>query len=225
MSAYNSIHIGTKIDNFDGRITALETSIPSHTTEITNLTNNKMNKEGNNTLTNSLTLYAAGFGFVGDSDYWGPGFHILDTPRTSSSHIRCVSRLDGYQSIQMETNRPINGSQVYNQLRLEINGAGLRRIAVTDAVAWCKTLGIPKILRGSIGLSNGQASLSFSSAFGAAPTVITSAQGTGTLDYSTHPGSVTAGGCKIFGTQQSGSGAVQQGTYSSVHWVAIGTWP
>ena len=225
MSTHQSVHLGTKIDNFDNRITALETTTTTHTNQITNIINNKLNTTNNNTMTDSLITYDSPFGMVPANNYWGRGYYIYDSSKDSGCYIRAVSLTDGYTCTQMETYRTVNGTALYHGIRLEINATGTKRVTVNNQVAWRKGLGLPKILHGSIGLSNGQATLTFSSAFGSAPTVITSAQGTGTLDYSTHPGSVTAGGCKIFGTQESGSGAVEQGTYSSVHWIAIGTDP
>ena len=81
-----------------------------------------------------------------------------------------------------------------------------------------------KILTGRVSISNGSASVTFSSPFGAAPTVVTSPHGTGTNDFSTHTGNTTTTGCTIYGTSQSGSGSVTQGSFP-VNWIAIGTWP
>ena len=225
MADYNSIHLGAKIDEFDGRITALENTTISHTTSLTNLNNDKISLSGGSTLGN-LYIIDPSYDSVPSSNYYGKGFYISGSNIGSDDEVyfRDVYLTDGKKGCQFETRRSVNGSWIYHSLNLLIDNSGNRSVTVHDATAWLKGLGFPKILRGSCSLSNGQGSVTFSSAFNGAPTVVTVPVGTGTDDYSSHPGSVTAGGCKMFGTSQAGSGGVGQANYT-VAYIAVGNWP
>ena len=225
MNEYDSVHLGTKVDAFDGRITALETLTTTHTTQITNLNNNKANKTGA-TLTGSIYIKDTNFDSVPSSDYYGKGYFIQpgSSNNISRAYMRDVFIADNNKGAQLEHKRIINGSNTFNTLDMFINASGARSIWLSDPAAWLKGLGVPKVLRGTCGISDGQGSVTFASAFNGAPHVVCVPWGGGTGDYSAHPGSITAGGCKFFGTQQSGSGAVAQGNYS-VYYIAVGNWP
>ena len=226
MNQYNSIHLGTKIDEFDGRITALETLSASHTTQITNLNNIKVSNKVGTDLTGSIYIKDTNFDSTPSSDYYGKGYYMQPGSNNElvKAYMRDVYMSDGRKGAQLESRRTINGSNVYNTLDYFIDASGGRTVWVSEAAAWFKGLGVPKILRGTCAISDGQGSVSFSSAFNGAPTVVCVPWGTGTGDYSAHPGSITAGGCKFFGTQQTGSNAVAQANYS-VYYLAVGKCP
>lgn len=226
MANYNSTHLGTKIDAFDGRITALETLTNSQTSNITDLTNNKINLAGDN-IEGSLQIIDSNWDSQpSSSNYYGKGYYVSGSNVGSDDEVyfRDTYKTDGTKGCQLEIRRSVNGSWVYNTLHLYINNDGGQYVSVNSTADWQKALGFPKILRGTCALSNGQGSVTFASAFNGAPSVVTVPVGTGTGDYSSHPGSVTAGGCKMYGTSQAGTGAVAQATYT-VAYIAVGNWP
>ena len=221
---YLSAFTGGHNDEYDIRITALED-------DVQNLEDNKVNKSGD---TMSGTLYNNNASFivnnsniitntVPSSTVNSKGFWIKDSIGNNRGWMRVRQDTSGTEALLLETGRTIGSSTYYNTLSIGLTNNGSCYIGVSDQVAWCKALGIPKILRGNANLTAGTANITFSSAFGSAPTVLTCAHGDGSAAYPTWAGSITATGCKLHGRTLTAN-TMADGTFN-VRYVAIGPWP
>lgn len=213
---YLSAFTGGHNDEYEIRITALENEVQNLEDDVQNLEDNKVNRSGD---TMSGTLYNNNASFIvnnsniltniiPDATVNSRGFWIKDSIGENRGWMRFRQYTSGTEALLLETGRTIGSTTYYNTLSIGLTSNGSRYIEVSDKESWCTALGIPKILRGRVSISNGSATITFSSPFGAAPTVVTSAHGTGTADYATHAGNTTTTGCTIYGTSQSGSGSV-----------------
>lgn len=83
-------------------------------------------------------------GTVPSATMWRPRLYFNDSANVNVGHIGGVYTAANLTGIQLETQRPINGSTVYNAVTLYIDNNGTRSVSVSDAAIW----------RSAIGLSN-----------------------------------------------------------------------
>lgn len=228
---YLSAFTGGHNDEYEIRITALENNVQNLENNVQDLEDNKVNRSGD---TMSGVLYNNDASFVvndpniitntvPDATVNSKGFWIKDSISNNRGWMRLRQYTSGTEALLLETGRTIGSTTYYNTLSIGLTSDGSCYIGVSDKESWCKALGIPKILRGNANLSAGTANVTFSSAFGSAPTVLTCAHGDGSAAYPTWAGSITATGCKLHGRTLTAN-TMADGSFN-VRYVAIGTWP
>lgn len=75
------------------------------------------------------------------SNVYGDGFYLYDAGEARVGHLRGEHVTDGRRGLQLETQRLINGSNVFNGINLLINASGARSVVVSDPAAWRTALG------------------------------------------------------------------------------------
>lgn len=116
---YNSIHTGTKVDNFDGRITALESSRVKNTGD--NMTGILyMKGEEVRCISDNLTV-----NITPEANAYGNSrLSLWDTTPVNMGQVFLGSFTSGYQGLLVEGRRTIDGTTYANTLRLLLNASG-----------------------------------------------------------------------------------------------------
>lgn len=72
---------------------------------------------------------------------YGKGIYIYDAGEARVGHLRGEHLTDGQRGVQLEAQRIVNGSNVYNGINLLINASGTRSVVVSEQAAWRTALG------------------------------------------------------------------------------------
>lgn len=72
---------------------------------------------------------------------YGKGVYIYDAGEARVGHLRGTHLTDGRRGLQLEAQRAVNGTNVFNALNLLIDASGNRTVSVTDAAIWRTALG------------------------------------------------------------------------------------
>lgn len=75
------------------------------------------------------------------SSVYGDGFCLYDAGEARVGHLRGEHVTDGRRGLQLETQRVVNGSYVFNGIHLLVNASGTRSVIVSDQAAWRTALG------------------------------------------------------------------------------------
>lgn len=75
------------------------------------------------------------------TNHWGEGFSITDNTGTVRSYFRHNDITDG-QGLQLETRRYINGSAIYNGVRVAVDQNGTPKVNFNYPAAWREGLGL-----------------------------------------------------------------------------------
>ena len=121
----------------DGEVTATDANDVAH-----NLTE-KVSKSGD-TMTGQLGIVASGItrDTVPSANVWPlQRVAFLDSAGDIIGHVRAFSRTDGKEGLQFETLRYVNGQEIDNGLRLEIDASGNRHVAVHEQAPWREAIG------------------------------------------------------------------------------------
>jgi len=70
------------------------------------------------------------------SHIWATAVSIRDMDGMEIGYLRGPFLSDGYEGVQLETLRNVNGSNVYNGLRMDIDASGTPRVSVSHPAAW-----------------------------------------------------------------------------------------
>ncbi len=70
------------------------------------------------------------------------GFYIQDRDSNEWGCLRAVKFTDGRQGVQLEAQRTVNGSRLYNTLNIGLDTSGNKFISLSDPAAWKSALGI-----------------------------------------------------------------------------------
>lgn len=72
---------------------------------------------------------------------YGKGVYIYDAGEARAGHLRGVHLTDGRRGVQLEAQRAVNGSNVFNGVQLLINASGTRSVIVSEQAVWRTALG------------------------------------------------------------------------------------
>ena len=81
-------------------------------------------------------------GTVPSSDVWGPRLSFRDNNGISTGYTGGIYTTTNKVGVQLEANRSVNGSAVYNGVALYIDADGNRTVTVSDAAAWRTALSV-----------------------------------------------------------------------------------